>query len=606
MMTFYGVANDTALFLQREHLCNEVLWRKFVDVFREKPDSENGGWRGEFWGKMMRGAALVYEYTRDEELYRVLTESVRDLLTVAEQDGRVSSYEKENDLFGWDVWGRKYVLLGCEYYLDICHDDALKGEILAFCIRLTDDIMAHIGENKKRITDTSLLWYGLNSSSLLEPVVILYRLTGETRFLNFAAYIVNEGGAKGLNIFEAAYENRLLPYEYGVSKAYELTSCFEGLLEYYKLTGIEKHKTAVLNYAKAILSSELSIIGGCGITHELFDHTSHRQTVEYTGAKQETCVTVTLMKFFARLLELTDDTVFADAIEQSFYNAYLGALNTEHKESAYVKKFFEGKTIVPTNLPFDSYSPLTPAKRGIKVGGLQLLADASYYGCCACIAAAGVGVFLKQAVTVKEDTVTINFYEKGRVSFAVGGVPVTLEVETEYPTDGEINIRICADRPVKFALKLRRPGWTENGGYDICEKIWKNDTVKLKFDMQLRTHFPEKWDEDTIYTDTSECTEDYFVLLPQRVRHEKTEENYVAVTRGPLTLAADSRTGKAANSVFPIPKDGTLCEANIASGIPCLLKMRFVDAAKNEFYLVDYSSAGKDWESEISAWLRTK
>ena len=605
-MTFYGVANDTALFLQREHLCNEVLWRKFVDVFREKPDSENGGWRGEFWGKMMRGAALVYEYTRDEELYRVLTESVRDLLTVAEQDGRVSSYEKENDLFGWDVWGRKYVLLGCEYYLDICHDDALKGEILAFCIRLTDDIMAHVGEDKKRITDTSLLWYGLNSSSLLEPVVILYRLTGEARFLNFAAYIVNEGGAKGINIFEAAYENRLLPYEYGVSKAYELTSCFEGLLEYYKLTGIEKHKTAVLNYAKAILSSELSIIGGCGITHELFDHTSHRQTVEYTGAKQETCVTVTLMKFFARLLELTDDTVFADAIEHSFYNAYLGALNTEHKESAYVKKFFEGKTIVPTNLPFDSYSPLTPAKRGIKVGGLQLLTDTSYYGCCACIAAAGVGVFLKQAVTVKEDTVTINFYEKGQVSFEVGSVPVTLEVETDYPTDGRINIRIRADRPVKFTLKLRRPGWTENGGYDICEKIWKNDTVKIKFDMQLRTHFPEEWEEDTIYTDTSECTEDYFVLLPQWVRHEKTEEYYVAVTRGPLTLAADSRTGKAASSVFPIPKDGTLCEANIASGIPCLLKMRFVDAAKNEFYLVDYSSAGKDWETEISAWLRTK
>ena len=59
MMKFEGLAHDTAMFLQREHLMNAEQWAKFVDIYRSQPDAENRGWRGEFWGKMMRGACLV-------------------------------------------------------------------------------------------------------------------------------------------------------------------------------------------------------------------------------------------------------------------------------------------------------------------------------------------------------------------------------------------------------------------------------------------------------------------------------------------------------------------------------------------------------------------
>ena len=34
---------------------------------------------GEYWGKLMRGACETYLYTRDEELYEILTESVEQL-----------------------------------------------------------------------------------------------------------------------------------------------------------------------------------------------------------------------------------------------------------------------------------------------------------------------------------------------------------------------------------------------------------------------------------------------------------------------------------------------------------------------------------------------
>ena len=91
------------------------------------------------------------------------------------------------------------------------------------------------------------------------------------------------------------------------------------------------------------------------------------------------------------------------------------------------------------------------------------------------------------------------------------------------------------------------------------------------------------------------------------VTHQPEEDHYIALTRGPLTLAADSRTGKPAGSVFDFEPDGKVCEEKeIIEGVPCLLKVEFTDKMGEKIYLVDYASAGRDWKTEIAAWLPTK
>ncbi len=609
-MQLRGLADWAARFLQDYSMKEPALWAKFVDVFRVQQDGTNQGWRGEFWGKMMRGASMICAYTQDPALYEILTDSVKDLMTAAEEDGRISSYTRETEFDSWDLWSRKYIMLASEYYLEICKDEALKEEIIRFISRCADYIIDHIGEGegKKDITAASRSWYGINSSSILEPIVRLYKLTGEQKYLDFAAYIVNRGGAAHINIFELAYENQLYPYQYGVSKAYEMISCFEGLLEYYEVTGIEKYKTAVINFGRAVLESELSIIGCCGITHELFDHTKARQTVVQDEVMQETCVTVTWMKFAARLLALTGDSAFADSIEQSFYNAYLGAFNTENKDCPYAREKFLGKEKAPklvrTFLPVDSYSPLTPGKRGVKIGGSQQLHDYSYYGCCACIAGAGVGVFLKEMITTDEEGITINFFEEGLAQLRWKDTNIYLQMETDYPTDGKIKLTIKTDRPTAFTLKVRNPAWSDApSGYTTLHKEWKNETVELNFEMKLKAHFPEKWEKDTVYTKMKKGG-GWHSAAAEEVFHKEEEDHYIALTYGPLTLAADSRLGKPADSVFDFEPRGTLQEdLTIAPNVPCLLKMKFTDKEGKDFYLVDYSSAGRDWETTIAAWL---
>ncbi len=632
--TYTGLGDWAARFLLDEQIMDKKLWARFVQAFRDQIDGIDRGWRGEFWGKTMRGAALIYEYTQSEELYATLTETVEDLLTVAEEDGRVSTFTRDIQFTAWDIWCRKYVLLGLEYYYDICRDEALKERIITFMKGCADHVVTHIGrelDGKRPLTICCYSWLGLNASSILEPMVWLYRLTGEQRYLDFATYVVSNGGSHMHNVFELAYENRIYPYQYGVEKAYEMISCFEGLLEYARVTGNEKFKTAAINFGRALIESEVSVIGCCGSTHEMFDHAKVRQTDYCPDIKQENCVSVTWLKYCSRLLCLTGDKIFADAIEQTFYNAYLGAANTDHRvawiagdvANDYKRLGMPGETVINMSVPFDSYSPLLPDKRGRKNSGLRVFpTDKTYYTCCASIAGAGVGSFLRTAVLEDDNGLTVSFYENGTNEINYKGKKVTLVTETAYPADGVVKMTVKTEEPMTFALRLRLPEWSEKtevmadraweavDGYAVLAGEWKGETVvTVSFDMSIRETLPISWETDVLYTDTHYNSE-----APVVVIHEPRDDDYVSLSRGPLTLAVDSRMGKYATTPFTFQKDEDgkiICDdvkinCDFLPGKPCTVLCSFTAPSGEKFDLIDYASAGKDFETVIAAWLPTK
>ncbi len=86
-------------------------YKLYTIPFRDKSDNE-GGFAGEFWGKWFTSAALAYGYKPDQEYKNILDTSVSDLIKTQEPDGRISSYSKDKEFGYWDIWGRKYVLLG--------------------------------------------------------------------------------------------------------------------------------------------------------------------------------------------------------------------------------------------------------------------------------------------------------------------------------------------------------------------------------------------------------------------------------------------------------------------------------------------------------------
>ena len=84
-----------------------------------------------------------------------------------------------------------------------------------------------------------------------------------------------------------------------------------------------------------------------------------------------------------------------------------------------------------------------------------------------------------------------------------GGVPVTLNEDTEYPFRGAVTLTVKPARPARFPLVMRVPGWAEGarvtvngqaasgvtpGEYYRLDREWKTgDRVELHFPMGVRT-----------------------------------------------------------------------------------------------------------------------
>ena len=625
-MKYTGILDQTFRYIEDFQLTDKALWARFVDQFKIHTDTEFG-WRGEYWGKMMRGACLVYSYTQNPKLLEILTQTVQDMMTAADEDGCISSCPKERHFTAWDLWCRKYVLLGMEYFLEINQDPTLEKKIIASMERQMAHIMAHIGpkeEGKLPITKATHHWRGLNSSSLLEPVVRLYNWTKKKEYFDFATYIVDNGFTDVENIHGLALADELMPYQYPVTKAYEMTSCFEGLLEYYYITGEEKYKTAIQRFADRVLETDFTVIGCAGCTHELFDHSAVRQANTTNGnIMQETCVTVTLMKFFARVHQLTGDSKYIDAFERALYNAYLGTINTEKVIEPMIKR--DHPDWVADSLPFESYSPLTAGTRGNGIGGLRIMPDNHYYGCCACIGAAGIGMVPQAQFAKGEDFIALNLFIDGSFETTTpAGAPLVVQTQTQYPKDGAVAITLSMAQSEEFILKIRNPRWSKqtkakvNGqpiaatpDYIEIQKIWQDgDTIELELDMRVFAIRPIPYGTQILMNKVvwgaNSC-------VPTFDREDPIAHKHIAYQRGPLMLAQENRLGYSVDDpIAPLVNEDGTVNAQLSekkkAPYPTLLEME-IPLKDGTYQLVtDYASAGKLWteESKMAVWLLTE
>lgn len=588
---FSGTVDYYSEFVTENQLKNKALWDKFVNVFKTHADDADEGWRGEYFGKTMRGACLTYRYSKDEELYKVLEDTVRNLLTAQDEYGRITTYSVQKEFCGWDMWTRKYVLTGLLHFYDICRDEDLKKKIIAALCRHADYIISKVGDGSGKISvlDTSRWYGGLNSSSILEPFVGLYNVTGETRYLDFAKYLLEKGGCKGGNLLELAEKGEKYPYQYPEVKAYEMTSYFEGAAAYYCATGEKRYLDIAIKYCRAVLDSDVTIIGCAGCTHELFDNSAEKQTEETENGAimQETCVTVTLMRFFTRLLAITGDVLYADETERSAYNALYGSVNVYGND-----QFCREENKYLPGVTFDSYSPLVNKPRGIGIGGFKKFSDGTYYGCCACIGSAGTGLFPLSSVMNSAKGQVFNFYHDGMVSaLTPGGQSVRYTTEGEAVISGKNRIILSLQKEEEFELVFRIPRWCKKASVTVCgerkavpngyytvKKLWKNgDVIELE--------------------------------LPAELKAEKLNGK-TAFCYGAIVLARDElkENTNISESFTPVYEDGKLVAERVAPEKD--ESLRFILKTKEgSVLLTDYASCGKKWNEKnarISVWLNAK
>lgn len=580
---YIGTADFYARFILENQLKDRTLWQKFVKVFSTREDGADKGWRGEYFGKMMRGACITYCYLPDEELYAILEGAVRDLLATQDEAGRIATYPVESELCGWDLWVRKYVLVGCLYFYDICRDTALKESILAAMKRHADAIIAKVGDGKIGILDTSEWWGGINSSSLLEPIVELYRHTNDEKYLAFAEYILSEGGCKGGNLIEIVEKGDLLPHEFPTTKAYETMSFFEGALAYYEVTGEERYLSVVRRFAESVWENEITVIGAAGCKSEQFNHSVTMQThpISDKATMQETCVTVTWIRLLERLLLITGDPLYADRIELSALNALYGAVNLYH-----IKQYSKEEKCLLPGLPFDSYSPLIHHARGMGIGGFKTFSDGGYYGCCACIGAAGTGLYPLSAAMKSEKGCAIQFFESGVITLDNG-----MQLEERYdPQRGELSFQILHPVDAPFTLSVRIPCWSNDpsctmnaetvevtpGKYAEIKRVWaEGDRLVVSFHPTLS---PVRINGKTAIRYGA-----YVMTRDEEKEAEKIDKKIVLPIEGAVYIMET-----------PVDKES--------------IRMR-LKTRRRDVLLTDYASCGKRWlapRKRISVWFEIK
>ena len=567
----------------------KLPYHEFVNFFRTHAAPQFA--LGEMWGKAVRSGCMFYRYTHDAELKSILDKTVADLLTTQDANGSISCTpaDKQPGSENGDLWERKYVMLGLEEYY--AHVDSSPA-VLEALKRHADCIIAQVGHAPKReITD--LGWSATNigaepchieSSTLLEPFMRLFNLTGEQRYLDFATYIVESGGTKHYNLIELACANTppyLMSGHY--PKAYEMMSLFEGLVEYYRVTGDAKCRQAFLNLYNNIRTREITIIGNGGadrpfhpyVAGEAWGNTAFEQTNPAITRMMETCVGVTWMKFCSQVLRLTGNPTAMDEIEKYVYNGLLGAMKPSGDGFSYVN-LLNGNKVVNYGW-------------GWKFNGF-------YVTCCNLNGPMGLAYIPYVAVMEDGSGPVVNLYNAGSVNTRTpGGQPLHLTLDTEFPLSGKVVISISPEQKEKFTVKLRIPAWSKGtvlavngkrmevtaGTYAAITRKWsKGDTVELTFDMACR-------------------------LVDAPHGTDPAGDKFRAVVRGPIVLARDENID--ARYAEPVKvqtrPDGTVDIRPVSPTLPETKMEYLVPTDRGDIRMADYASVN-GWEGKrICTWL---
>jgi DUF1680 family protein len=441
---------------------------RLLEGYRKRPGRQ--AWDGEHVGKWLHAATLAWVNTGDLTLREKLDYTAAELCRCQLADGYLGTYREQDRWTEWDVWSHKYNLIGLLTYMRYTGN----LEPLVACQRMGDLLCRTFGDEPGKRDIIKNGWHvGMAPSSVLEAMVLLYRFTGESRYLDFCKYLLRSWEQpKGPHIISTLLSAKRVD-KVGNGKAYEMLSCLNGALEYYRTVGGDRQLLeACLNAWEDIVAKRLYLTGGASYG-ELFHDDFDLPNVANVG---ETCVTTTWIQFNAQLLRLTGEARFAEQLERVLLNQLFGAQRPDCAAWGYY----------------------------VQMEGQKPYSDSLDGHCCLSSGPRGVALIPTFAASTDADGVVVNLYEAGTANLTLrDGTAVSLVTETMYPSDGRIQMAVNPAAPKPFAVKLRVPAWCSstslqvNGketdaqpgadGYAAIKRSWKTgDKIELNFELESR------------------------------------------------------------------------------------------------------------------------
>jgi len=480
-----------------QRLLRDVDEKAILAGFQHRPGSHP--WIGEHVGKFLHAATLMWAYSGDPKMRAKIDRVVRELIATQEKDGYLGTYSPD-ERFGlypgadWDVWVHKYCLIGLlTYYRMTGYKPALEAS------RRVGDLLCRTfgDEPGKRDIISAGTHVGMAATSVLEPMVMLYRYTGEKRYLDFCYYIVRAyDHPNGPKIIRSLLEKKSV-YRTANGKAYEMLSNLVGLCDLYRITGDERFVRPCLIAWDDVVKNRLYITGTAS-SAEHFKRT-HFLPAGPGAHVGETCVTVTWIQFNLQLLRLFAEARFADELERSVYNHLFGAQHPSEAHFCYFTPLFGKK-------PYQGRRKIS---------------------CCQSNGPRGVALIPLMTWGRRDGGVVVWLYTSGRTTVDLpDGNSAEIVSETDFPLSGKVTLTLRPRREAVFPVYLRAPKWcrrfrAQTQGAE--GEAWGGGIVELR----------RKWREG----DKIEIAMDMTVRL---LDGAPTYPDFVAVQRGPQVLALDA------------------------------------------------------------------
>ena len=415
-------------------------------------------------GMLIDTSVRLAAYSKDPEMIAIKNKIVHKIIDAQLEDGYSGFYKPERRLWNnkgisdnWDIHEMAFIIDGfLSDYQFFGNDKALEA-----AVKTADFIISRwheMPDNYDAVVDMHVLDTGFDWA-----IMRLYRFTGEERFLNFSENI------KSLYEWDTPIT---IGRRIGVSgHMFAYFAMCIAQLELYRLTENEELLDQTKKAMDFFLKNDgLTITGSAGI-REIWTNDQDGE-----GHLGETCATAYQMRVYESLLRLTGESKYGDLIERTAFNGLFAAQSPEGDKLRYYTPF-EGKREY-----YDVEYMCCPGNYRRIIAELPGMV---YY-------------------TTEDKGVAINVYTPSSVQIDLGmDNKVSLIQETNYPSDGGIEITIKPDKTSTFPVLLRIPLWAKNtsvkvngknwdkkaeaGTFLSIEKEWKkNDKISIDFPMDFR------------------------------------------------------------------------------------------------------------------------
>lgn len=325
------------------------------------------------------------------------------------------------------------------YEAAVAHFQATgKRALLEVAVKNADLVRSVFGPDKRRAVP--------GHQEIELALVRLADATGRREYLDLAAFFLNQRGQQhDIEPYPggpfAMYNDRayrqdhrpVVEQDRAVGHAVRATYMYAGMSDIAMRLRPPRYRSALEILFADVVSKRLYLTGGIGARSGT-ESFGDGYELPSAGAYTETCAAIGLEQWASRMFRLTGEARYLDVAELVLYNGALSGVSASGDRFFYQNPLAsDGK--VARRAYFDvACCPANLTRTLARLPGLMYATSAS--------------------------TLYVTLYGSSEAQLAVGGTRVRLTERTNYPWQGDIELRVEPEKTVAFTLALRIPGWT--------------------------------------------------------------------------------------------------------------------------------------------------